>query len=563
MHKRFDMFLLSAVVVLMVCSPGVSQTLDELLGRSKKGREEVKGPKITPLGVAEEEEPTIPVGIPVPKVPEEKTAFDKEIDPAEYTIGPGDEFTIYLWGQLDTPQILAVNPEGKLLVPYVGPIAVCGMTLAGAKERIVQRVKERYPNVDVSVELSNLRKFRLFVAGRVGAPGSYTAFATDRAFDVIERAKGLASGASRRNIRIYRRDGEVLTVDLERFLRLGDLKANPHVKMGDVLYIPFRRESVAILGPVNAPGEYEFKPGEGLKELLELAGGLRSDAQLTGVEVIRFEEDGKTRKCITIDLRQILGAKENPGEQFPLQPDDQIFIRPIPQWHLKRLVRIDGEVKYPGLYVIEEGKTTLSQIIEKAGGFTKDALLDKAEVVRWEASRTPDPEFERLKAMAAVQGGLQEMTPQEYEYFKVKSRERRGTMSVDFRKLFVEGDLSEDIVLKHGDFIRIPRKWETVTVSGQVKRPGLLPYEAGKGPGFYIEQAGGYSWNANKRGTRVIKGKTGLWLKPEKIEHLEPGDAIFVPENPRRDWWQLARDTSTILGQLATFIIVARSVAGL
>ncbi len=568
MGKALRAILLSVIIGFVFFSAAFPQTLEQLLEERKAEKEAEAGPRITPLGIKEEEKPEIPLGIPVTP---EKTAFDRKIDPSEYTLGPGDEFTIYLWGQLDTPTTLTVNPEGRLLVPYVGPMEISGMVLAEAKELIIQRVKERYPGVDVSVELSNLRKFRLFIAGQITRPGSYTAYAVDRAFDVIETAGGLtsekaerpASHASRRNIKIYRQNGEILTIDLDRFLKLGDLKANPYVKMGDVIYIPFGRESVAILGPVNAPGNYEFKSGEGLRDLIELAGGLQSSAQLTGVEVIRFEEDGKTRKCISIDLHSILEEKGNPGEQFSLEPDDQIFIRRVPEWHIKRLTRLDGEVKYPGLYVIEEGKTTLSQIIEKAGGFTEDALLDKAEVIRWEARETPDPEFERLRIMAAVQGGLQEMTRQEYGYFKIKSREKRGIMSVDFRRLFVEGDLSEDIVLKHGDLITIPRRWETIAVSGQVKRPGLIPYEAGKGPDFYIEQAGGYSWNANKGWTRVIKGKTGLWLKPKKVKRLEPGDAICVPENPRRDWWQLARDTSTILGQLATFIIVAQAVTGL
>ena len=582
MGKILRAILLSVIVGLVLSPTVFPQTLEQLLEERRAiEREAEAGPRITPLGVREEEKLRVPLGIPVT---EEKTAFDKKIDPREYTLGPGDEFTIYLWGQLDTPQTLTVNPEGKLLVPYVGPIEVSGMTLAEAKKLITQRVKKRYPKVEVSVELSNIRKFRLFVTGQVAKPGSYSAYAVDRVFDVIEktggfiegarrpiegarrsteRTEGFTEAASKRNIRVYRQKGEVLTVDLRRFLKLGDLKANPYVKMGDVIYVPFRRESVTILGPVNDPGEYEFKPGEGLKDLIELAGGLQSSAQVTDVEVVRFKKDGKRRESITIDLHQILEAKGNPTGQFLLVPDDQIFIRRTPEWHIKRLVRIDEEVKYPGLYVIEEGKTTLSQIIEKAGGFTEDALLDKAELIRWETRETPDPEFERLESMAAVQGGLEEMTPQEYEYFKIKSREKQGIMVVDFHKLFVEGDLSEDIVLKDGDSITIPRRWETVAVSGQVKRPGLLPYEAGKGPDFYIEQAGGYSWNANKGESRVIKGKTGLWLKPKKVERLEPGDAIFVPENPRRDWWQLARDTSTILGQFATFIIVAQAIAGL
>ncbi len=222
-----------------------------------------------------------------------------------------------------------------------------------------------------------------------------------------------------------------------------------------------------------------------------------------------------------------------------------------------------GELKYPGPYPIEEGETTLSQIVQKAGGFTEDAFLTKAEISRWEGRRAVDPEFERLRRMANVSGGIEGMRELEYAYFKTKSRERAGAMAVNFERLFVEGDSRQDVLLKHGDSIVIPRKLEMVNVTGEVRYPGLIPFEAGRGVSFYVDRTGGYSWNADKGKARVIKGKTGLWLRLDKVEQVEAGDTIFVPEKSERDWWEVFRDTSAILGQLATFIIVASSLAGL
>ena len=489
---------------------------------------------------------------------------------------------LYLWGQLDQGQLLRVNPEGRLLVPYVGPIEVADKTLAEAKEEVVRRVKMQYDKVDVSVELSNVRRFRVFVTGEVGTPGTYQAWAVDRVSDMIKKARGIRVQAgrartaeigetertreigSRRNIKVSRRNGETIVVDLDRFLSIGDLEANPYVKTGDVIYVPPKGETVTILGAVNTEGIYEFKQGEDLGDLVELAGGLKENAQWSGVEVVRFKEDGVTKKRFEVDLSEFFRANPgNPDGKFLLKGDDQIFIRYLPGWHRKAVVWTYGELKYPGAYPIEEGETTLSRIVEQAGGFTEDAFLTEAEISRWEGRQAVDPEFQRLRSMANVSGGIEGMKGLEYAYFKTKSRERRGVMAVDFERLFMEGDAMQDVLLKHGDSIVIPRKLEMVNVTGGVKYPGLIPFESGKGADFYIDRTGGYSWNADKGKARVIEGKTGLWLRLDKVERVEAGDAIFVPEKAERDWWEIIRDTSAILGQLATFVIVASSLAGL
>ncbi|MCK5527604.1 MAG: polysaccharide export protein, partial [Candidatus Latescibacteria bacterium] len=248
--------LLSAFILLTMCTSGFPQTLEELMRESqyRQSEEKSRRPEISPLGLKEVTEK--PTEMPTIETPEERTFLDRRIDPEKYVVGPGDGFMIYLWGQLDQGQLLRVNPEGKLLVPYVGPILVADKTLAEAKREVVRQLKLRYDKVDVSVELSNVRGFRVFVTGEIRTPGTYYAWAVDRVSDMIKEAGGIRVTAapvrtagvgetartreigSRRNIRLSRQKGETIVVDLDRFLTIGDLEANPYLKTGDVIYVP-------------------------------------------------------------------------------------------------------------------------------------------------------------------------------------------------------------------------------------------------------------------------------------------------------------------------------------
>ncbi|MCK5733321.1 MAG: SLBB domain-containing protein, partial [Candidatus Latescibacteria bacterium] len=292
--------------------------------------------------------------------------------------------------------------------------------------------------------------------------------------------------------------------------------------------------------------------------------GLRENAQRTGVEMVRYKDDGVTRERFDVNLNELDRTNpKHPDNKLLLKSGDQIIIRHLPDWHRKALVWLYGEVKYAGPYPIVEGETTLSEIVEKAGGFTKDAFLTKAEISRWDGRQAVDPEYERLLEMASVPGGIEGMKRLEYDYFRTKSRERPGAMAVDFERLFMEGDLAQDVLLKHGDSVVIPRKLEMVNVTGEVRYPGLIPFVLGEEVNSYIDRTGGYSWNADPGKGRVIKGKTGVWVKLDRVERVEAGDTIFVPEKAEVNWWEIVRDTSAVLGQMATFILLAQSIAGL
>ena len=218
-------------------------------------------------------------------------------------------------------------------------------------------------------------------------------------------------------------------------------------------------------------------------------------------------------------------------------------------------IRDRGEIKYPGLYKIVKNQTTLSEIVSHAGGFLEDASLVDATLYRNDADSSYDPEFERIKLIPRV-----DMTDDEYDYLKAKSRQRYGKVVVDFRALFRKNQLSEDVILKKGDVISIPERKNYITLIGQIVNPGNIIFNPSLSVADYIQLAGGFSWRAIENDVRVIKVNTGEWVEADEIEKLDPGDTIWVLEDPPgAEFWDVFTTSLAILGQVAA--IIAASVA--
>ncbi|HET9235523.1 MAG TPA: SLBB domain-containing protein, partial [Candidatus Eisenbacteria bacterium] len=237
---------------------------------------------------------------------------------------------------------------------------------------------------------------------------------------------------------------------------------------------------------------------------------------------------------------------------FTLQPEDVLLVRVRPESRLRELVEIRGEVKYPGSYPIDEGKTRLSELIAWAGGLTPDAFLAEAKLIRGGlAEPTDDPEFERLKKIPVA-----DMQEREYGYFKMKSRQLPGQMVVNFDQALNHGSQRDDILLERGDVVDIPTLKEYVQLLGMVARPGNVTYRPGLNASGYVREAGGFADRADKGDMRVIKAGTGEWMKPGEAGKLSPGDVVFVPEKQGADFWRLFRDTLTVAAQLAAIYLV-------
>jgi protein involved in polysaccharide export with SLBB domain len=267
---------------------------------------------------------------------------------------------------------------------------------------------------------------------------------------------------------------------------------------------------------------------------------------------VRFNSDNKTSQTIVLQLGDILNGI---APDVHLLPDDRVYIKTRSNYNEKQQVLVLGEVKFPGFYAIKPDSTYITQAIQQAGGFTSLASLAEAEMTRFTSEETKDREFERLKTMQ-----VKDMSDVEYEYFKMKSREKPGRVSVNFVALFSPKNIG-DIKLRDGDMILIPRISEVINVTGEVASPGLLSYNANYSYADYINQAGGYSFRANKSQVRLIKSVTGEWKKPGKKTKLDPGDTILIPEKKKINYFNTVKDIMIFAGNLATVYLVIKQAS--
>ncbi|MEZ5064387.1 MAG: SLBB domain-containing protein [bacterium] len=466
------------------------------------------------------------------------------VDESTYIVGPGDRFavTVSLGDVASAP--LAVTPEGDLVLPGVRAVPVAGETLAVAKRRVEEALATSYRNVDVDVSLVGVRVIEVHVAGQVERPGTYDVSALDVVGTVLQVAGGLAPNGSRRNIQLRFSDGRERSVDLVRYEALGDLDGNPPVMDATSIWVPFAKERVYVMGAVESPGPYELVSGDTVQSLIDIAGGLAEGARRDSIECRSFLNDYETRIEILALDDPVLSART-------LENGDQVYVRfQDEQYRDIENVYVTGEVRFPGPYGINEGQDRVRDIISRAGGVTAEASLTEARLVRTSGVEEEDREFERLKTIP-----VQDMSETEYAYFKAKSRERKGQVVLDFRALMA-GDESENHLVFRGDRVIIPRERTTITVSGAVTAPGLVNYVEGTKAPYYIASAGGFSSTADKGKTRVIKAATGEWEPVGDAGVIVPGDEIWVPERPDRDWWKLTRETVSFVASVAAIYLV-------
>ncbi len=512
---------------------------------------------------------------------------DLEVDPEAYIVGPGDVLQLYIWGDFDLSYLLQVDPEGNVLIPTVGAFRVSDITLASAKEQIYAAAQKKYTGVDISISLASMRFFTAYVTGAVLREGSFTIHPTTRVSDLIERSGGFLDElqgttiqeevagrkvtrvrqiqnrpTGRRTIKLIRRDNTVDNVDLDMFHSTGSVEHNPYVRMGDVVNVGFRNESAFVFGSVNQEGEQEYRAGDTIADLVALAKGLRTDSPLVMAELWRFEPG--TENTIKIPL----GNNGIPGQEFtyadikdtPVQPNDMVFIRARSLWQQMPTVVVYGEVKYRGRFRIVQGETRLRDIIDGAsGGLTDNASLIGSKVIRTKMRNQVDPEFDRLQKLAAV-SGLTDMSSEDKAYLKTKGREEKGRAAVDFERLYKQDDERQNILLESGDVIYIPTVRGTISASGQLKKPGLIDFEDGRTVRFYLNQAGGYSYGADKGGARLIRARTGVREKLDDNLVVEAGDELWVPEKERVNIWAFTQSTMRTLAETLTLIILIRSL---
>jgi protein involved in polysaccharide export with SLBB domain len=462
-------------------------------------------------------------------------ALESTIAPGSYFVGPSDVLAVNIWVSPPVTLLLTVTPEGTLIIPSVGEIRVSDMTLADARKKVYAEVRKRYSFGEVSVTLVTPRDVVITVQGRVLNQGSFTLPAYKRIDKAVEQANVPRTGQlpgdalairpymSTRKIIVRHKDGTISRVDLNQFTVTKDDRWNPYLREGDLVIVPpldYTRNVIGVYGQVNVPGRIEYAEGDSVKTALRMAYGFTSLARPDSVEFTRMDANGE------IIVRTILNGEAvlaGTAPDFPLQPGDRLMVPGRVDRRGDYTVVVAGQVKNPGTYPITRNSTRLSEMIRAAGGFTEDASLISAQLVH-KSVALDDITTERL---VSLRGGA---PPEDsaYYYLETELRMRKETVTTDFHRLFVEGDSTQDVILRDGDAIIVPLRKQTIYVFGQVVNPGHVPYLAGQGVEYYLQKAGGLTDRAREDDLKIVKARTQQWLAPEDTR-IEEGDYVWVP----------------------------------
>lgn len=487
--------------------------------------------------------------------------LEKEIDPEQYILGPNDWLTICIISANSKEIDAKISPSGRLLIPEVGVVDLKGKTLAEAEILIREKVKRIYRADEIYTVIKKLRKFKVIVSGSVMQPAIVSATHVDRVSEVLEKAGGFKFDASLRNIQVIR-DGQKnpISVDVRRFFALGEKDKNPFVLGGDVILVPPSSEKniIEIFGEVKNPKEFEFAPGDSLSMLIKFAQGFLSSAYLDSVEIVRFSGEGAGIERWFVDLnswRDILYSQSLLPGDFPLEPGDRVYIRTNPNWYKDMTVKIEGEVKYPGEYAIDAKNFRVFDLINKAGGVTKDGSLDAAILIRLSEQEIEDKQMERLRSIPPS-----EMNGNERRYFQARALEIKGIMTIDFENVMKDPTSDENILLLDKDSIYIPLKKAFVNVQGRVNNPGLVVYKPQYTYMDYITLAGGFGFRADEGETFIVKPNNQQFLAEDMEYKIEPGDNILVP--PEKEGLSFY-EVVGVAAQAATLLTVVLSAYSL
>jgi protein involved in polysaccharide export with SLBB domain len=388
-------------------------------------------------------------------------------------------------------------------------------------------------------------------------PGGLPVFPQDFSVPKLESTPAIGEKVSTRNIRLARRNGDTLRVDIPKYYATRESKYNPFLIDGDVIIVPDKTRStglVSIQGGVSAPGDYEYADGDSLLGLVRIAEGLLETADRDTAIIYRSLQNDRTEE-IFVDLAAVLSGR-NPD--IALQRGDRVLVRNRDFRRKDAQVTIGGEVAFPGIYPISPGTTKLSQAIRVAGGLTEKALPGGSVLWRMEEKyAVPDAgQLEYLTYLRAHQFSMVDSI-----YFFLNMKLGRQPVVVHFEKLLVNNDPSYDVLLQNNDFLYIASNTSSVLVQGQVANPGYVPFVPGADEEYYIKKAGDYQELADKGEVRIIKGGTMSWFEPGETT-IEPGDRIWVPKESKMtfaSYFSTVRDVASIVIALTTLIFAIQA----
>jgi len=317
-------------------------------------------------------------------VPSTFAPLDLTPVPPDYTVGPGDELRIHVWGQVNFRADLRVQRSGDIYLPQVGEIHVADLPASALDEHLRAAISRVYKNFDLTVEVGQIRAIQVYVAGQARRPGVYTVSSLSTLVDALFASGGPSTSGSLRGVELRRGGATVTAFDLYALLIRGDKSKDAPLQSGDVIYIPPVGPQVAITGSVRNTAIYELRQGETLEEALADAGGTSAVAAQKRISLERID-DHRDRHTMEI-------AFDSPGLATTLADGDLIQVLPILPSYEKTVI-LRGNIANPGRFAWHEGMKLSDLIPDKASLITRNYWWRRAQL------GLPAAEFEPLQAL--------------------------------------------------------------------------------------------------------------------------------------------------------------------
>ena len=508
-----------------------------------------------------------------------------------------------------TGQLERILPSNRRQMENINLVAAAGR-LTPIENGDKLRIPEIRPTLENSVVLS----------GYVFRPGQFEWHQGLRLSDVLRSFDELRPEADLHYIMIRRQVPptqrvEVISADLRRALAAPGSGADPLLHARDQITVfdlstsrvrilepvirdlelqatPDRPSQVVrIDGQVKAAGKYPLEqPAMHVSDLIRAGGSLddaayRGEAELTRYAVV----DGDIRETDLIAVNLAAIRHGDASADILLKPYDTLVIKPIPMWMQPGEIEVLGEVRFPGKYPIHLGET-LHSVLLRAGGLDKIAFAGGAVFIREELKKREKKQLELLAnrlqndlaslSLQAVAGsavansGTGASAGQALLVGQQLVTQLRETKPVGRLVINVEGVLRgppggpDDVVVRDGDKLLIPKKTQEITVLGEVQSPTSHVYQPGLTRDDYVAKSGGATQNADNKRIYVVRANGDVvsgdhkgWFRRTHQVEMQPGDTVVVPLDTERvralPLWQAV---TTIIYNLAVALLAVRSV---
>ena len=398
---------------------------------------------------------------------------------------------------------------------------------------------------------------KIEIKGAVYRPGTYELGNTIRtAKDLISYAEGI-KGDAFLNRALITREREDLTLEIVSLDIAGILNgtvADVELVKNDVLYIPSIHDlndvgSITIEGEVAKPGTYVFAENTTLEDAIMLAGGLLESASTVKIDVSHRIVDptsqmpsGLIGEMETFSFKDGYVLDGKPG--FKIRPYDHIMVRRSPDYSEQKVVKVTGEVAFPGSYTMLKKEERLSDLVARSGGLTKWAYVRGARLQRTVIGE------ERTRTNTTI-----DLLSSARDSINMKNLElgSKYFVGIDLQAALANPGSDADLVLREGDILGIPEYINTVKISGNVMYPNTVTYSSKMTVKDYIENAGGYGYRPKRSKAYVIYlNGTIKRAKRYSANVVEPGCEIVVPQK---------RDKKDNLANILSIATTSSSVA--